>query len=630
MPIYIYKGNSQISTNAVRNDKAVKAIYAKEQGKDAVCVWGSDDIAIFEYTVTDNKITITGLKQNKEPTSLTIPAQIEGLAVTSIAPNAFKDKNKIKEVVIPNSVTSIGDSAFYGCYAIQEIYITDIAAWCSISGLSNLMGHGSYYKNLYINNELATSVIIPDSVTSIGEQAFRDCKGLTSVTIGNSVTSIGNDAFNGCIGLTSLSVVEGNTKYHSAGNCIIETVTNTLILGCKTSVIPTDGSVTSIDHGSFAYCTGLTSITIPDSVTSIRYWAFAGCTGLTSVTIGNGVTLIGSSAFGDCSGLTSITIPNSVTSINGYAFSGCTGLTSITGSTTNVSTVATQAKPTSFVVNATSGTNISDSAFSGCTGLTSITIPDSVTSIGSSAFSGCSSLESITIPFVGAKAGVTSSDTYQYPFGYIFGMSSYDGGVATEQHYYGNSTSSTTSETYYIPSSLKSVTVTGGNILYGAFYNCAALTSITIPNSVTSIGSWAFRGCAGLTNMTIPNGVTSIGDAAFYECSRLTSITIPNSVTSIDEYAFRGCTGLTSVTIPDSVTSIDMSTFSGCTALTSITIPNSVTRIGYGAFYGCAGLTNITFNGTIAQWNAISKGTNWNSGTGNYTIHCTDGDISKS
>ena len=233
--------------------------------------------------------------------------------------------------------------------------------------------------------------------------------------------------------------------------------------------------------------------------------------------------------------------------------------------------------------------------------VTDLVVPDYVTSISAGAFSGCSKLTSLTIPFVGAKEGVTSSNTYQYPFGYIFGTSSYTGGTATKQYYYGSSTSSTTNTTYYIPTSLKSVTVTGGNILYGAFYNCSGLTSVTIGNSVTSIGDHAFHNCSGLTSVTIPNGVTSIGYSAFYNCSGLTSITIPNSVTSIGSYAFYNCSGLTNVTIGNSVTSIGNYAFYGCRGLTSITIPNSVTSIGGSAFQYCSGLTSITIPNSVTS-----------------------------
>lgn len=198
-------------------------------------------------------------------------------------------------------------------------------------------------------------------------------------------------------------------------------------------------------------------------------------------------------------------------------------------------------------------TAIGDEAFYNCRGLTSITIPDGVTSIGSSAFSGCSSLTEITLPFVGASAK-TESDTYQCPLGYIFGISSYEGGVATKQYYYGYS--SITSDTYYIPSALKSVTINGGNILYGAFENCSGLTNVKIGNGVTSIGSYAFSGCTGLTSVTIPDSVTNIGSSAFRDCSGLTNITIPDSVISIGDWAFENCTGLTSVTIGNGVTNI--------------------------------------------------------------------------
>lgn len=356
----------------------------------------------------------------------------------------------------------------------------------------------------------------------------------------------------------------------------------------------TEGLMFSTYNANYASVTGYNgnadNVVIPKTyrgipVKEIEDHAFRYQTSLKSVTIPDSLTSIGPETFRGCSGLTSITIPDSVTSIGDTAFSGCTGLTSITigGGVTS----------------------IGDSVFSGCTGLTSITIPNSVTNIGESAFSGCSSLESITVPFVGAKAGVTSSDTYRYPFGYIFGTSSYTGGVATNQYYYGSSTSGTTETTYYIPSSLKSVTVTGGNILYGAFYNCKGLTSITIPDSVTNIGSSAFRDCTGLTSITIPDSVTSIGSNVFEDCTGLTSVTIGNSVTSIGYSSFYGCTGLTRVIIGDSVTSIGDWAFYKCSGLTSVTIPDSVTSIGSDAFESCNNLQDIYIT-DIATWCNIS------------------------
>ena len=168
---------------------------------------------------------------------------------------------------------------------------------------------------MYVDPSL-TEFVIPDSVTSIGNSAFSGCSGLTSITIPDSVTSIEDSAFWGCSGLTSIVVEEGNPVYHSDGNCLIETASKTLVVGCKTSVIPDDGSVTSIGDYAFSYCTSLTSITIPDSVTSIGECSFLFCTGLTSVTIGNGVTSIGYDAFYNCSGLTSVTFEGTVAEWN--------------------------------------------------------------------------------------------------------------------------------------------------------------------------------------------------------------------------------------------------------------------------------------------------------------------------
>ena len=215
-------------------------------------------------------------------------------------------------------------------------------------------------------------------------------------------------------------------------------------------------------------------------------------------------------------------------------------------------------------------TSIEWYAFYGCSSLTSITIPNSVTSIGGGAFYGCLSLTSIDVE--------TNNQNYASIDGVLYNKE-----ITTLICYPGGKTSITI---------LNSVTSIG----YYAFATCS-LTSITIPNSVTSIGGGAFSGCSSLTSITIPNSVTSIGEYTFFGCSSLTSITIPNSVTSIGESAFSGCSSLTSITIPNSVTLIGESAFSGCSSLTSITIPNSVTLIGERAFYGCSALTSV-------QWNA--------------------------
>ena len=655
-------------------------------------------------------------------TSIIIPDN-----VTNIERYAFSDCGGLTSIIIPDSVTSIGYSAFSRCSGLTSITIPFVGAGGSdnnhfgyIFGAESYLGSNHYVpsslKEVIITGGTSigssafygcsslTSITIPDSVTSIGSSAFRGCSGLTSITIPDSVTSIGSSAFRGCSGLTSITIPDSVTSIGSSAFSDCSGLTSVTI----------SDSVTSIGEGAFSSCSGLESITIPfvggsiktasdtyqypfgyifgtDSYTggvgTAQYYYGSSTSSTTSsyyhipaslksVTVTGGNILCG--AFSYCSGLTSITIPDGVTSIGSSVFRGCSGLTSIT-------------IPDSV-------TSIGSSAFSDCSGLTSVTISDSVTSIGEGAFSSCSGLESITIPFVGGSIK-TASDTYQYPFGYIFGTDSYTGGVGTAQYYYGSSTSSTTSSYYHIPASLKSVTVTGGNILYGAFYNCSDLTSITIPDSITSIGNSAFNGCSGLTSIAIPDSVTSIGDSAFKgcsgltsitipdsvtsigdsafsgcsgltsitipdsvtsignyafnNCSGLTSITIPDSVTSIGEWAFAGCSDLTSITIPDSVTSIGLSAFSGCSGLTSIIIPDSVTSIGVNAFYGCSGLTSITildsvtsiglfafsgcsgltsinYNGTMAQWKAISKGSNWSYNTGNFTIICTDGTLDKS
>ena len=277
--------------------------------------------------------------------------------VTSIGKNAFEDCSKLTSITIPASVTSIEEKAFAKCYSLIKAEFASIESLCNIkfneSQSSNLSCNpltyahhlyidGQEVKKLVIPNSVTsirdhtfkgcsglTSVTIPNSVTSIGELAFSGCSGLTSVTIPNSVASIGDNAFSECYGLTSITipnsvmsigtsafrncsglasitVASGNTKYDSRNDCnaIIETSSNTLVSGCKNTVIP--NTVTSIGQYAFYNCSSLTSINIPNSVTSIGDYAFYNCSGLTSVTIGNGVTSIGSWAFEYCRDLADV------------------------------------------------------------------------------------------------------------------------------------------------------------------------------------------------------------------------------------------------------------------------------------------------------------------------------------
>ncbi len=285
-------------------------------------------------------------------TSVTI-----GNSVTSIGNSTFSGCSSLASVTIPNSVTSIGKFAFFGCSGLTSVHITDLAAWCNIDFVNSSSNPLNNAHHLYLNGEEVKNLVIPNSVTSIGGYAFSGCSGLTSLTIGNSVTSIGGYAFSGCSGLTSLTIGNsvtsiGNSTFSGCSSLASVTIGNSVtsigscaFYNCQglTSVQITDLAAwcnisfetedsNPLWHAYHLYLNGeeVKDLVIPTSVTSIGNYAFYNCQGLTSVTIGNSVTSIGYAAFYNCSGLTSLIIPNSLTSISGYAFSGCSGLTSLT------------------------------------------------------------------------------------------------------------------------------------------------------------------------------------------------------------------------------------------------------------------------------------------------------------
>ena len=558
--------------------------------------------------------------------------------VTTIGNNAFKNCSKLKSITIPNSVTSIGNNAFYGCTG--ELIINSKIVETNYTSSKYPSNNG------WLSGAKFTSIIIGDSITSIGNYAFSECSSLINVTIGDSITSIGEYAFSECSSLINATIGD---RVISIGDCAFYKCSS--LTKFNGNLASKDGRCLIINGRleSFAPA-GLNEYTIPDNITTIGSVAFYGCSKLTRVTIPDSVTTIGGASFSNCSNLTHVTIPDSVTTIGGAAFYKCSSLTSVI-----IPDRVTEIGYNTFygcsnlvlVIIPDSVTTIGGASFSNCSNLTHVTIPDNVTEIGAYAFSGCGKLTSITIP---DRVTWIGQEAFSGCKGDLFINSK-----IIEKNYTFSNTPSWLDGAKFTKLTIGNSVNTIGDY---AFYRKSILTSVTIPDNVTSIGSNAFYGCSSLKSVTIGKGITSIGSEAFYGCtgnlfingnipssigpsdgafygSDFSSVTIGEDVTSIGLSAFYGCSSLKSVyisdiaawcnlsfgkvnynssyslylnnelvtdlTIPNSVTEIKYSAFEGCSSLKSVTIPDSVTTIGNLAFKGCSSLKSVTIPNSVTK-----------------------------
>ena len=497
--------------------------------------------------------------------------------ISAIGEYAFV--NGGESITIPANITYIGQNAFMKMTQLKNIYITDIAAWCNITFESSNANPFNQGDRLFVNGELLTELIIPDSVTRINNYAFYKYEGLTYLSLGNGVTSIGNYAFAYCNGLFDVTISAniafiGNGAFYKCNG--LKTIQYKAV-NCADMETP---------HGvcyPFQQCDNLRTVVVGNDVKRIPSYLFS-LSKISEVTMGDNVTEIGAYAFAQCESLSNIKLSNALTTIQYNAFAECTGLTTI--------------------VVPDNTTTIGSRAFYKCNGLYDVTIGSGVKDIYQSAFEGCTGLKNLTI--------VDSDSTL-----YIDAISYAAFGGPGQGMF-----SQAPLETIYLGRNVTYRTDGG----YSPFYNRTELTSVTISDRVTDLPDNLFYKCSKINTLDIPASVTNISNTAFLHCTGLDSISVnihnpnydsrnncnslihtsnstlllgssnsvvPNDIKTIASNAFYG-QRLTQVVIPDSVEVIGSSAFENCSDVTNLFIGNGIMNLGKYSFAGCTALASIT------------------------------------
>lgn len=474
--------------------------------------------------------------------------------------------------------------------ALEELDISS----CKIVGYSGLGGTGwgsMYYapnllpeyafcnKDTRVGKQSLKSVVLPDSLTVIGSNAFYGCSNLKSISLPKGLMYMYYEAFRDCYSLEAITLPASLSLFQGA------------FYNCKklSSVTLSEG-IKAIDTHSFHGCTSLESIKLPESLTTIRQNAFENCISLKKIILPPSITSIENSAFKNCVGIDTLVLPTNITTISSYTFEGCSGMTSI--------------------IFPSQLDKIEYSAFLNCKGLITLSFPEKLKSIGDNAFQSCSGLKTVDFPESISTLGYKS-------FTNCTGLIALKipGKIATMGSAFSNCTAL---KTVQLSTGLK--TISGDT-----FSGCSSLTSITIPSGVTYLGSGAFRNCTALTEVNLPAGLTNIDSYVFSGCSNLKTIEIPAGTTSVGGFAFEDCTSLSSVTLPKELSSIGTAIFENCTQLTEIInlnpvpLPNNSMTYGF-SYMDQSKCTLIVHSSSVDAFKAAPEWKKFNVQGGGYSV----------